>query len=160
MEHPVSEMISGFDLVQEQIRIAGGAPLSVAQDQVKLSGHAIECRINAEDPARDFLPSPGRITRWDPPTGDGIRLDSHMSEGAMIPPFYDSMVGKLIVHGETRAEAVAKLTDAIDRFTVEGVPTTLGLHRAIITHPDFIANTIHTRWLEQVFLPDMAAKAA
>ncbi|GGY95807.1 acetyl-CoA carboxylase biotin carboxylase subunit [Novosphingobium colocasiae] len=160
VEHPVSEMISGFDLVQEQIRIAGGAPLSVAQDQVKLSGHAIECRINAEDPARDFLPSPGRITRWDPPTGDGIRLDSHMSEGAMIPPFYDSMVGKLIVHGETRAEAVAKLTDAIDRFTVEGVPTTLGLHRAIITHPDFIANTIHTRWLEQVFLPDMAAKAA
>ncbi|WP_374414017.1 acetyl/propionyl/methylcrotonyl-CoA carboxylase subunit alpha [Novosphingobium colocasiae] len=160
VEHPVSEMISGFDLVQEQIRIAGGAPLSVAQDQVKLSGHAIECRINAEDPARDFLPSPGRITRWDPPTGDGIRLDSHMSEGAMIPPFYDSMVGKLIVHGETRADAVAKLTDAIDRFTVEGVPTTLGLHRAIITHPDFIANTIHTRWLEQVFLPDMAAKAA
>lgn len=158
VEHPVSEMISGFDLVQEQIRIAGGADLSLSQDQVVLSGHAIECRINAEDSTRDFLPSPGRISRWKPPGGEGIRLDSHMSEGAMIPPFYDSMVGKLIVHAPTRGEAIARLAAAIDDFVVQGVPTTLPLHRAIIDHPDFVANRIHTRWLEQVFLPELAAR--
>ena len=93
VEHPVSEMIAGFDLVQEQLRIAGGAGLTLTQDQVRLSGHAIECRINAEDTARDFMPSPGRITRWSPPSGEGIRLDSHMSNGAIFPPFYDSMIG-------------------------------------------------------------------
>jgi len=152
VEHPVSEMITGFDLVQEQIRIAGGARLSVSQDQVRVTGHAIECRINAEDVERGFIPVPGRITGWKPPEGEGIRLDSHMSEGAIIPPFYDSMIGKLIVHGADRADAVAKLTDALDAFTVEGVPTTIDLHRRIVRHPDFIANTIHTRWLEQVLL--------
>ncbi|MGH6650932.1 MAG: acetyl-CoA carboxylase biotin carboxylase subunit [Sphingopyxis sp.] len=160
VEHPVSEMISGFDLVQEQIRIAGGATLSVAQDDIKLSGHAIELRINAEDAARDFMPSPGRITRWEPPTGEGIRLDSHMAAGAMIPPYYDSMVGKLIAHGRDRADAIARLVAAIDEFAIEGVPTTLGLQRAIITHPDFIENRIHTRWLEQVVLPDFGKAAA
>jgi len=160
VEHPVSEMISGFDLVQEQIRIAGGAGLSVAQDAIKLKGHAIELRINAEDAARDFMPSPGRITRWEPPTGDGIRLDSHMSAGAMIPPFYDSMIGKLIAHGSDRSDAIARLVGAIDEFAIEGVPTTLGLQRAIITHPDFVENNIHTRWLEQVVLPDYAKAAA
>ena len=111
VEHPVSEMISGFDLVQEQLRIAGGAGLSVTQDQIKLHGHAIECRINAEDVARDFLPSPGRVTRWQPPEGAGIRLDSHMREGAMIPPYYDSMIGKLIVHANTRRDAIALMAD-------------------------------------------------
>ncbi|HUD90984.1 acetyl-CoA carboxylase biotin carboxylase subunit [Sphingobium sp.] len=154
VEHPVSEMITGFDLVQEQIRIAGGSPLSVTQDKVRVTGHAIECRINAEDVGKGFIPVPGRITGWQVPQGDGIRLDSHMSEGAMIPPFYDSMIGKLIVHGSDRADAVAKLTDALDAFKVEGVPTTIGLHRAIVRHPDFIENRIHTRWLEQVLLAD------
>jgi acetyl-CoA carboxylase biotin carboxylase subunit len=160
VEHPVSEMIAGFDLVQEQIRIAGGAALSVNQSDITLSGHAIECRINAEDPDRDFLPSPGRITRWEPPHGDGIRLDSHMSAGAMIPPYYDSMVGKLIAHGANRGEAIAKLVDAIDNFAIEGVRTTLPLQRAIITHPDFVENRIHTRWLEQVLLPTYGKEAA
>jgi len=160
VEHPVSEMISGFDLVQEQIRIAGGAGLSVTQDQVKLSGHAIECRINAEDVARDFLPTPGRITRWQPPEGEGIRLDSHMSEGALIPPFYDSMIGKLIVHADTRGAAIERLAAALDEFRIEGIPTTIDLHRAIVAHPDFIENRIHTRWLEQVLLPERAARAA
>lgn len=159
VEHPVSEMISGFDLVQEQIRLAGGAGLSVAQDQVVLWGHAIECRINAEDAARDFLPSPGKVTRWEPPSGTGIRLDSHMSKGSVIPPFYDSMVGKLVAHGRDRAEAIARLSDAIDGFVVEGVPTTLGLHRAIIQHPDFVENRIDTRWLERVFLPAAKGQA-
>ncbi|VVT10526.1 acetyl-CoA carboxylase biotin carboxylase subunit [Erythrobacter sp. EC-HK427] len=160
VEHPVSEMISGFDLVQEQLRIAGGADLSVGQDDIVLSGHAIECRINAEDAERDFAPSPGRITRWDAPSGEGIRLDSHMTEGAMIPPFYDSMVGKLIAHGKDRAEAIDRLVGAIDDFVIEGVPTTLGLQRAIATHPDFVANNIHTRWLEQVLLPRFGKDAA
>ena len=160
VEHPVSEMIAGFDLVQEQIRIAGGAALSVNQSDITLSGHAIECRINAEDPDRDFLPSPGRITRWEPPHGEGIRLDSHMSAGAMIPPYYDSMVGKLIAHGANRGEAIAKLVDAIDNFAIEGVRTTLPLQRAIITHPDFVENRIHTRWLEQVLLPTYGKEAA
>jgi acetyl-CoA carboxylase biotin carboxylase subunit len=159
VEHPVSEMITGFDLVQEQIRIAGGAALSVAQDDVRVTGHAIECRINAEDVGRGFIPVPGRITGWHPPQGEGVRLDSHMSAGAIIPPFYDSMIGKLIVHGRDRADAVAKLTEALDSFTVEGVPTTIALHRAIVRHPDFIANRIHTRWLEQVLLADGVPKA-
>jgi acetyl-CoA carboxylase biotin carboxylase subunit len=152
VEHPVSEMITGFDLVQEQIRIAGGSALSVAQDDVRVTGHAIECRINAEDVGRGFIPVPGRITGWQPPEGQGVRLDSHMSEGAVIPPFYDSMIGKLIVHGTDRADAVAKLTDALDAFKIEGVPTTIDLHRRIVRHPDFIENRIHTRWLEQVLL--------
>lgn len=160
VEHPVSEMISGFDLVQEQIRIAGGAALSATQDQIKLHGHAIECRINAEDVARDFLPSPGRVTKWQAPEGRGIRLDSHMREGAMIPPFYDSMIGKLIVHAETRAEAIALMADALDRFVIKGVPTTLDLHRAIFAHRDFIENRIHTRWLEQVLLAERERAAA
>ena len=159
VEHPVSEMISGFDLVQEQIRIAGGAPLSISQDAVKLHGHAIECRINAEDVGQDFLPAPGRITRWQPPAGEGIRLDSHMSEGTMIPPYYDSMIGKLVVHADTRAAAIARLAAALDDFKIEGVPTTLPLHRAIVAHPDFAANRIHTRWLEQILLPEIAGAA-
>jgi acetyl-CoA carboxylase biotin carboxylase subunit len=160
VEHPVSEMISGFDLVQEQLRIAGGAALSVTQDQIKLNGHAIECRINAENVAQDFLPSPGCIARWRPPEGHGIRLDSHMTEGAMIPPYYDSMIGKLIVHADTRKDAIALMADALDRFVIEGVPTTLDLHRAIFAHPDFIENRIHTRWLEQVLLAERAKVAA
>jgi acetyl-CoA carboxylase biotin carboxylase subunit len=152
VEHPVSEMISGFDLVQEQLRIATGAPLSLTQDQVVLTGHAIECRINAEDWQRDFMPVPGTVTRWTVPQGEGVRLDSHIIEGATIPPFYDSMVGKLIVHGASREDAVARLAEAIAQFDVEGVPTTLPLHARIVSEPDFIANRIHTRWLEKTVL--------
>jgi acetyl-CoA carboxylase biotin carboxylase subunit len=160
VEHPVTEMVTGVDLVQEQLRIAGGEGLSLMQDDVALTGHAIECRINAEDAARGFVPVPGTISRWQAPQGDGIRLDTHMSEGAAIPPFYDSMIGKLIVRAETRAAAVARLTAALDDFSVEGVPTTIPLHRAIVRHPDFIANTFHTRWLEQVMLADHAIAAS
>jgi acetyl-CoA carboxylase biotin carboxylase subunit len=153
VEHPVSEMVSRHDLVQWQLRIAGGEPLALEQADIEVSGHAIECRINAEDAAHDFRPSPGAVTRWRPPAGEGVRLDSHMSEGAAIPPYYDSMVGKLIVHGRDRPDAIEKLSGALAAFEVQGVPTTLGLHRAIVAHPDFVANRIHTRWLEQVFLP-------
>jgi acetyl-CoA carboxylase biotin carboxylase subunit len=160
VEHPVSEAISGFDLVQEQLCIAGGAGLSIRQEDVTFSGHAIECRINAEDSHRDFMPSPGRISRWEPPQGPHIRLDSHMSAGAMIPPFYDSMIGKLIVHGNSRAEAIDLMSDALERFVIEGVPTTIELHREIFKHPDFRSNQIHTRWLEQVLLPARERKTA
>jgi acetyl-CoA carboxylase biotin carboxylase subunit len=130
----------------------------VRQEDVVLSGHAIECRINAEDPARDFVPVPGTVTRWRPPTGEGIRLDSHISEGASIPPFYDSMIGKLIVHAQTREKAIDRLTDALDQFEVEGVPTTIALHRQIVREEAFRNNAIHTRWLEQdMFSPQRMA---
>ena len=160
VEHPVTEMVTGVDLVQEQLRVAGGGGLSLTQDQIALSGHAIECRINAEDATRNFVPVPGTITRWHAPEGEGVRLDTHMSLGATIPPFYDSMVGKLIVHGADRPTAIARLTDALDAFEVEGVPTTIPLHRRIVRHPDFVANRIHTRWLEQVMLAEPEPIAA
>ena len=152
VEHPVSEMISGRDLVQEQLRTAGGEGLCFAQSDIALSGHAIECRINAEDVTRDFAPSPGRVARWLPPQGPGIRVDSHIVEGATIPPYYDSMVAKLIVHGTTREAAVARLTAALDDFQIDGVATTLDLHKRIVRHPDYIANRVNTRWLETSLL--------
>ena len=157
VEHPVSEMVTGVDLVQWQLRIAGGEALSIEQDEIRVTGHAIECRINAEDAGHGFRPSPGTITRWRPPQGEGIRLDSHMGEGAVIPPYYDSMIGKLIVHAPTRIAAIQRLAGALDDFDIGGVPTTIGLHRAIIAHPDFRADCIHTRWLEQSILPGLAA---
>lgn len=159
VEHPVSEMVTGRDLVQEQLRIAGGQGLSLAQDDIVLSGHAIECRINAEDPARDFVPMPGTVTAWEPPQGEGIRLDSHISAGATIPPFYDSMIGKLIVHGASREQAMDRMADALDAFVVRGVPTTIPLHRRILASEAFRSNTFHTRWLEQDLLPGEAIAA-
>ncbi|VWX47325.1 acetyl/propionyl/methylcrotonyl-CoA carboxylase subunit alpha [Novosphingobium sp. 9U] len=159
VEHPVSEMVTGRDLVREQLRVARGEGLSVRQEDVVLTGHAIECRINAEDPARDFVPVPGTVTRWRPPEGEGIRLDSHISEGASIPPFYDSMIGKLIVHAETRDAAIDKLIGALDSFEVEGVPTTIPLHSEILRDEHFRSNQIHTRWLEQDLLTDQRMAA-
>lgn len=159
VEHPVSEEVTGADLVQWQLRIAGGEPLALDQADIAFSGHAIECRINAEDWARDFRPSPGKITRWRPPTGEGVRLDTHISEGATIPPYYDSMIGKLIVRGDTRAQTIDRLAAALEDFEVAGVPTTIPLHHAIVDHPDFRENRIHTRWLEQVMLAEHAEAA-
>jgi acetyl-CoA carboxylase biotin carboxylase subunit len=156
VEHPVSEMISGIDLVQQQIRVAGGEPLTLTQEGIDFSGHSIECRINAEDPDAEFSPSPGTVTTWRPPSGEGIRVDSHMAEGASIPPFYDSMVAKLIVHASTRESAIHRMIGALDDFEVGGVKTTIGLHRNIVRHPDYQANRIHTRWLETSFLQDQA----
>ena len=155
VEHPVSEEVSGHDLVGWQLRIAGGEPLNLEQADISIAGHAIECRINAEDWRRGFIPSPGTISRWDPPTGAGIRLDTHMREGATIPPYYDSMIGKLIVTGKDRAQAIERLEGALADFRVEGVPTTIGLHQAIVAHSDFRANQFHTRWLEQTLLPEL-----
>jgi acetyl-CoA carboxylase, biotin carboxylase subunit len=147
VEHPVTEMITGIDLINEQIKIAAGSPLSIAQDDVRFLGAAIECRINAEH-ARTFAPSPGRITYFHPPGGLGIRVDSSAYQGYVIPPYYDSLVGKLIVHGRTRTEALMRLRRALDEFIVDGVETTLPLFRALVRNADVQNGQYHIHWLE------------
>jgi acetyl-CoA carboxylase, biotin carboxylase subunit len=153
VEHPVSEMTTGADLVRLQLEVAGGEPLRIEQRDITPHGHAIEARIIAENPERGFAPSPGRIRLWRPPHGEGIRLDSAMEEGALVSPYYDSMVAKLIVHAADRRSAVARLRAALDGFTIEGVATNIALLRSIAAHPDFVDNRVDTRWLESVFLP-------
>ncbi|HJM51360.1 MAG TPA: acetyl-CoA carboxylase biotin carboxylase subunit [Alphaproteobacteria bacterium] len=148
VEHPVTEMVTGLDLVAEQLRVAGGEALSFAQDRPKIAGHAIEFRLNAEDPANGFMPSLGRLERWRPPAGSGVRLDSHVFEGYSIPPYYDSLLGKLVVHGHDRDDAVARAATALAGFGVDGVHTTIPFHRWILEHPDFLASRIHTTWLD------------
>ena len=152
VEHPVTEAVTGVDIVREQLRLAAGRPLSVRQQDVAVTGHAIECRINAEAPDRDFLPSPGTITTWEPPHGDAVRIDSHAFAGYDVPPFYDSLIAKLIVAGTDRAGAIRATQTALANFTVEGVDTTIDLHRSIIGHPDFERGDVTTIWLEQVLL--------
>ncbi|MGD9661387.1 MAG: acetyl/propionyl/methylcrotonyl-CoA carboxylase subunit alpha [Porticoccaceae bacterium] len=153
VEHPVSEEISGEDLIAFQLRVAAGEGLGITQDQIKLSGHAIECRINAEDPYNQFLPSPGRIKGWQPPTGEGVRLDTHARENYLVPPFYDSMIGKLIVWGKDRDQAIERMLKAIAEFRLDGLKTTLPLSAYIINTQDFRDNHITTRWLEDKGLP-------
>ena len=155
VEHPVTEMITGIDLVQEQIRVAQGEPLSFTQWQLAPGGHAIECRINAEKAGDDFRPSPGTISRWRPPEGPGIRVDSHCHEGYTVPPYYDSLLGKLIVVGDTRMEAVARLQQALGDFHVEGVDTTIPFLASLVERADFIAGKVDTRWLERVAAPPL-----
>jgi acetyl-CoA carboxylase, biotin carboxylase subunit len=157
VEHPVSEEITGVDLIELQLRVAAGDGLGLQQNDIKISGHAIECRINAEDPKNGFAPAPGRITRWQAPRGEGIRLDTHARQGYLVPPFYDSMIGKLIAHGRDRAQAISRMRAAIDSFTLEGPKTTLPLAGAIVGHPDFRSNHITTRWLEDIGLPAFQA---
>ena len=157
VEHPVSEMICGVDLIQMQLRVAGGEPLPLTQEQIQVRGHAIEVRVIAEDPDRGFAPSPGRITRWQAPQGEGVRLDTAMHQGAFVPPYYDSMIAKLIVHGADRAQAVSRLQAALDAFSIEGIATNVPLLRHIAAHADYAENRISTRWLEQVLLPSYAA---
>ena len=157
VEHPVTEMITGFDLVAEQIRVAGGLPLSFTQGDVKLSGHAIECRINAEDSERNFLPRPGLISRWDVPSGDGIRVDSHCYAGYTVPPYYDSLLGKLIVHAPTREQAITRMREALAGLKVEGPTTTAPFHDSVLAHEDFVNGRVTTRWVEETFLPQRKA---
>ncbi len=152
VEHPVTEMITGIDIINEQIKIAAGSPLSIAQDDVRFLGAAIECRVNAEH-ARTFQPSPGRITYFHPPGGLGIRVDSAAYQGYVIPPYYDSLVGKLIVHGRTRTEALMRLRRALDEFVVEGVETTLPLFRTLVRNSDVQNGQYDIHWLED-FLKD------
>jgi acetyl-CoA carboxylase, biotin carboxylase subunit len=148
VEHPVTEMITGIDLVREQIRIADGAELSVKQKDVKFRGHAIECRVNAEDPAT-FRPSPGRITGFHPPGGLGVRLDSAIYAGYAIPPNYDSLIGKLIVHGRDRAECLMRLRRALGEMVITGVDTTIPLFRDLMNEPDVINGDYSIHWLEK-----------
>ncbi len=149
VEHPVTEMITGLDLVGLQLRLAAGEPLPLGQADVQLTGHAIECRINAEAADAGFRPCPGTVSAWVPPSGEGVRVDTHIEPGAAVPPFYDSLLAKLIVHGRDRATTIARLRAALAGFRVEGVATTLGFHRGLVDHPDFRAGHVHTGWVEE-----------
>jgi acetyl-CoA carboxylase, biotin carboxylase subunit len=147
VEHPVTEMITGLDLVIEQIRIASGAPLSISQSEFALSGHAIECRINAENP-KTFMPSPGTITYWHPPGGLGVRVDSGAYQGYRIPPYYDSLIGKLIVHGKNRNECLMRLKRCLSEFVIDGIETTIPLFTELVQIPDIANGLYDIHWLE------------
>ena len=152
VEHPVTEMVTGTDLVLEQLRVAAGERLSFSARSIAHRGHAIEWRINAEDPERGFLPTPGRLTRWSPPDeGPHVRVDTFVRAGQVVTPYYDSMLAKLVVRGESRAEALQRSAAALDEFVVEGVSTTIGFQRAMVDHRDFIDARVHTRWIEEQF---------
>ena len=149
VEHPVTEMCTNFDLVKEQIRVAAGEPLSFVMNGHRLRGHAIECRVNAEDPARNFQPSPGLITAYHPPGGPGVRVDTHIYAGYTVPPYYDSLLAKVIVHGNHRQEALARMRQALDSFIIEGVTTTIPFLGRVLRHPDFLAGKVDTKFLER-----------
>lgn len=149
VEHPVTEMITGVDLVQEMIRVCGGQPLSLTQGQISRSGHAIEVRLNAEDPFMQFLPFPGKVGTLKIPQGEGVRFDHFLYEGYQIPPFYDSLIGKLIVHGSDRADAIARLAKALSGLEIGGLKTTIPLHQALARAPEVASDDFHTQWLEQ-----------
>ena len=148
VEHPVTEAITGIDLVLEQLRVASGAQLTLKQEDVTFSGHAIECRINAEN-ARTFRPSPGKITYWHPPGGLGVRVDSGVYQGYSIPPYYDSLIGKLIVHGKTRNECMMRLKRALGEFVIDGIETTIPLFNELIRQPDIANGLYDIHWLEK-----------
>jgi acetyl-CoA carboxylase biotin carboxylase subunit len=157
VEHPVTEMITGIDIVQEQIHIAAGEKLRMRQKDVVLRGHAIECRINAEDPYR-FTPSPGKITSYHPPGGPGIRVDSHIYQGYSVPPNYDSMVGKLIAYGASREQAIARMRVALSEMVVEGIQTNLPLHRDLLNDTRFIRGGVSIHYLEQKLAQEQKKK--
>lgn len=148
VEHPVTEMVTGVDLIKEQIRVASGEQLSLSQEDVVFNGWAIECRINAEDPNRSFMPTPGQIQSYLAPGGFGVRVDSFVYPGYKIPPYYDSMVAKLIVHGKTRTEAIDRMKRALDEYFIEGIKTTLPFHQRMMTHPVFLSGDFNTKFLE------------
>jgi acetyl-CoA carboxylase, biotin carboxylase subunit len=148
VEHTVTEEVTGLDLVQMQIQLASGAPLPVAQDEVSITGHAIQCRVTAESPHHGFRPAPGRIVEWRPPHGPGVRLDTHCHDGYTIPPFYDSLLAKLVVYGSDRAQATKRLQEALRQFRISGVDTTLGFLSFVTEHADFEAGRFGTRWVE------------
>jgi acetyl-CoA carboxylase biotin carboxylase subunit len=151
VEHPVTELVTGYDLVKEQIRAAAGLPLSIPEGPVELRGHSIECRINAEDPYRNFAPSPGTINTFHPPGGPGVRIDTHAYAGYRVPPFYDSLLGKLIVHGATREEAIARMRHSLASFVVEGVHTTIPFLLEVLDSAGFISGDVDTKFLERWF---------
>jgi acetyl-CoA carboxylase biotin carboxylase subunit len=148
VEHPVTEMVTGFDLVKEQICVAAGLPLSISQEEIRVKGHSIECRINAEDPEK-FTPSPGTITAFNPPGGLGVRVETAAYTQYVIPPYYDSMIAKLIVHAATRGEAIMRMQRSLDEFIIEGVKTTIPMHKKILADPDFQKGDISTKFMER-----------
>jgi acetyl-CoA carboxylase biotin carboxylase subunit len=150
VEHCVTEMVTGIDLIKEQIRLASGESLGRKQQQVHFRGHSIECRLNAEDPDRKFAPSPGDITYYHAPGGPGVRVDSHVTTGYRVPPYYDSMIGKLIVHADTREEAIGRMQRALDEYRIEGVKTNLSLHRRILRNAYFVRGEYNTRFLDEL----------
>jgi acetyl-CoA carboxylase biotin carboxylase subunit len=154
VEHPVTEMVTGIDLIKTQIRIAAGEPLPFTQEQIVPRGAAIECRINAENPDRGFQPCPGRIQQMFVPGGPGVRWDSHVHAGYTVPPYYDSMIGKLIVHRATRAEAIATMQRALDELRIEGIKTTAPFHKRILSHSTFVEGLVDTRFVERVLLAE------
>ena len=162
VEHPVTEMVTGLDLVAEQLAVAEGLPLRVRQEDVVLTGHAVECRINAEDWAHGFRPSPGRIDRVVLPVGDGLRVDTHIQGGAVVPPYYDSLLAKLIVHGVDRADALARAQVALELLRIDGVATTVPVHRALLADAEFAAGGVDTAFFERFLRahqPDLAGVA-
>jgi acetyl-CoA carboxylase biotin carboxylase subunit len=156
VEHPVTEMVTGIDLVKEQIRLAAQNPLSLSQSEVCWAGHAIECRINAECPEDSFRPCPGRITEWIPPQGEGIRVDSHCYSGYLVPPYYDSLLAKVITKGSDRAEAIKRMKYALSNFVVSGVNTTIPFHYQLLHNPDYVNSRVNTCWTQQVLLEGAA----
>jgi acetyl-CoA carboxylase biotin carboxylase subunit len=156
VEHPVTEAVSGIDLVEQQIAIAAGEGLALRQEDVRLDGAAIECRINAEDPARDFAPSPGHVREAVWPTGAGIRVDSHIESGSSVPPFYDSLMAKIIAHGPTRAEALARLRQALEVARIVGVASNIGFHRRVLADAEFAAGGVDTAFLTRLAARDPA----
>jgi acetyl-CoA carboxylase, biotin carboxylase subunit len=153
VEHPVSEMVSGIDLIKTQILVAAGQKLPFQQSQIQPRGAAIECRINAEDPDRNFQPCPGRIDQMFIPGGFGVRVDSHAHAGYTVPPHYDSMIAKLIVHRPTRDEAIETMQRALSELRIQGIKTTAGFHKTVLAQPEFVAGTVDTKWVERVLLP-------
>ena len=152
VEHPVSEAVTGIDIIREQIRIARGEPLSFVQDDVQIQGHAIECRINAEDARNGFIPSPGLVTEWTVPSGTGVRVDTYMHDGATVSPYYDSLIAKIIVHGRNREEAIDKMASVLRKSRVKGISTTIDLQLEIMNDARFRTEPITTKWLEESFL--------
>ncbi|MFJ8816576.1 acetyl-CoA carboxylase biotin carboxylase subunit [Amycolatopsis thermoflava] len=157
VEHPITEAVTGIDIVREQLRIARGELLSFRQEDVRLDGHAIECRINAEDPRAGFRPTPGRIEKWTVPQGAGVRVDTYAHDGAVVAPWYDSLIAKVIVHAPDRPAAVELMRRTLDRTRAEGISTTVDVHRAILKDPAFAEGPVTTRWLEEQFLPSWLA---
>ncbi len=149
VEHPVTEMVTGLDLVREQLLVAAGRPLDFKQEDVRFTGWAIECRINAEDPRHGFRPSPGKLTDFHAPGGFGVRVDSHLYTGYTVPPYYDSLVAKIIVHGRDRMEAIARMERALDESVFEGIPTSIPFHLAVLAHPEFRKGQMSTRFIEE-----------
>ncbi|NRA39901.1 MAG: acetyl-CoA carboxylase biotin carboxylase subunit, partial [Planctomycetes bacterium] len=152
VEHPVTEMVTGYDLIRQQILVAYGEELSMKQEDVKPNGHAIEVRINAERWEDGFKPSPGKIDMYVAPSGRGVRVDSHCYAGYKIPPNYDSMIGKLIVHGKDREEAIQFLEQALDEYIIEGIDTTIGFHQRLIDTADFVNSDYSTKYIDEEFL--------